>query len=39
MRWVWINPKYAGLIAAMRLAEKSGAGPWRSRSFIFPPTN
>lgn len=42
MRWVWIDPKYAGLIAAMQRAEaarKDGpdASPWRTRSFLMPP--
>lgn len=43
MRWVWIDPRYAGLIAAMRHAEMASkdrlaASPWCSRGFLFPPT-
>lgn len=43
VKWLWINPEYAGLIAAMRHAEAASKGrpaasPWRTRSFLFPPT-
>lgn len=42
MRWLWIDPKYAGLIAAMQHAAAAhkgpvSASPWRTRSFLFPP--